>query len=198
PDGSRMQVYSLGYRNPYRDVAFDAHFNMFHIDNDHEDGTAWSGCRLMHVVEGSDFGWRTLPGAICCTPDPVRASPWGEKPGKMTPMLKTGRGAPAGLMIYNDTALPQQYRALIYYPDVLRKLIRAYAVQPRGSTFDVAQEFEFLRSDDPLFRPCQMVTGPDGAIYICDWRTDSAGSGKMSGDGQHGRLYRLSWAGTKD
>ena len=43
-----------------------------------------------------------------------------------------------------------------------------------------------------------MVTGPDGAIYVCDWRTDSGGAGKLSGDGKHGRIYRITWAGTKD
>ena len=46
-------------------------------------------------------------------------------------MLKTGRGAPAGLLIYNDTRLPEEYRGLLYYPDVFRKLIRAYKVEPR-------------------------------------------------------------------
>ena len=30
--------------------------------------------------------------------------------------------------------------------------------------------------------------GPDGAIYILDWRTDSGGAGKLWGDGVHGRL----------
>src|SRR5436305_7252672 len=36
PDGSKMHTHSLGYRNPYRDVVFDNHFNMFHADNDNE------------------------------------------------------------------------------------------------------------------------------------------------------------------
>ncbi len=106
-------------------------------------------------------------------------------------MLKTGRGSPAGLLIYNDTRIPEQYRGLLYYPDVFRKLVRAYKVAPDGATFKITNEFEFLKSDDPLFRPCQMVTGPDGAIYVCDWRTDSGGAGKLSGDGEHGRIYRI-------
>jgi quinoprotein glucose dehydrogenase len=198
PDGSKVQVYSIGYRNPYRDVAFDTAFNVFHADNDNEDGSKFMGCRLMHVAEGSDFGWRLFTGARCCRPDPVRGAAYGELPGKLPPMLKTGRGAPAGLIIYNDTRFPEQYRGLLYYPDVFRKLIRAYKVEPRGATFAVTEEFEFLKSDDPLFRPCQMVLGPDGAIYVCDWRTDSGGAGQLSGDGKHGRIYRVSWAGTKD
>lgn len=198
PDGSQMEVFSLGYRNPYRDVAFDDRFNLFHTDNDNEDGSRFMGCRIMHVAEGADFGWRLKEGVHCCRPDIVRAAIGGELPGRLPPMIKTGRGAPAGLLIYNDTYLPEQYRGLLYYPDVFRKLIRAYSVQPAGSTFKITGEFTFMKSDDPLFRPCQMITGPDGAIYICDWRTDSGGAGKLWGDGVHGRIYRVSWAGTKD
>jgi putative membrane-bound dehydrogenase-like protein len=198
PDGSRMEIYSIGWRNPYRDLAYDANYQWFHVDNDNEDGSKFTGCRLMHVAEASDFGWRLFTGARCCRPDHVRGAVYGELPGKLPPMLKTGRGAPAGLLIYNDTQLPPAYRGLLYYPDVFRRLIRAYKVVPDGSTFAVAQEFELLKSEDPLFRPCQMVTGPDGAIYICDWRTDSGGAGKLFGDGVHGRIYRLTWAGTPD
>lgn len=197
-DGSQMHAYSMGWRNPYRDVAFDTSFNIFHVDNDNEDGSKFTGCRLMHVAEESDFGWRLFTGARCCRPDHVRGAVFGELPGKMPAMLKTGRGSPAGLLIYNDTQFPKQYRGLLYYPDVFRKLIRAYHVQPADSTFQVAEEFEFMRSDDPLFRPCHMVIGPDGAMYICDWRTDSGGAGRLWGDGQHGRIYRVSWAGTPD
>jgi quinoprotein glucose dehydrogenase len=197
PDGSKMQVYSVGYRNPYRDVAFDDRGNIFHADNDNEDGSKFTGCRLMHVAEASDFGWRLFTGARCCKPDPVRGAAFGELPGKLPAMLKTGRGAPAGLLIYNDTQLPEFYRGWLYYPDVFRKLVRAYRVEPAGSTFAVANEFEFLKCDDPLFRPCQMIIGPDGAIYVCDWRTDSGGAGRLFGDGRHGRIYRITWAGGK-
>jgi len=198
PDGSQMQAFSMGYRNPYRDVAFDNVFNIFHADNDNEDGTKFMGCRLMHVAEESDFGWRLYQGARCCRPDPVRGAAFGELPGKLTPMLKTGRGAPAGLLIYNDTRFPEHYQGLLYYPDVYRKLIRAYKVSRYGSTFHVVNELEFMKSDDPLFRPCQMVLGPDGAMYIVDWRTDSGGAGQLAGDGKHGRIYRVSWAGNAE
>jgi putative membrane-bound dehydrogenase-like protein len=198
PDGAHMQLYSLGYRNPYRDLAFDTSFNWFHADNDNEDGSKFTGCRLMHVAEEADFGWRLLVGARCCKPDNSRGAVFGERPGKVPALLKTGRGSPAGLLIYNDTRFPEEYRGLLIYPDVFRKLIRAYKVEPTGSTFAVTEEFEFLKSEDPLFRPCQTVLGPDGAIYVCDWRTDSGGAGRLWGDNVHGRIYRVSWAGTPE
>ncbi|MBA4067580.1 MAG: hypothetical protein C0501_28520 [Isosphaera sp.] len=198
PDGSNLETFSIGYRNPYRDLAHDDKFNWFHVDNDQEDGSRFQGCRLVHVAEGADFGWRLQGGARCCRTDRVRGAVGGELPGKVPPMHKTGRGSPAGLLIYHDTRLPEPYRGLLFYPDVFRRLVRAYTVAPDGSTFQVTHEFEFLKSDDPLFRPCQMVTGPDGAVYVCDWRTDSGGAGKLSGDGKHGRVYRITWAGTKD
>ena len=128
----------------------------------------------------------------------MRGAVYGELPGKMPPLLKTGRGAPAGLLIYNDTRFPENYRGLLLYPDVFRKLIRAYKVEKRGASFAVVEEFEFMKSDDPLFRPCQMVLGPDGAMYIVDWRTDSGGAGRLWGDGEHGRIYRVTWSGTKE
>jgi putative membrane-bound dehydrogenase-like protein len=196
PDGSKMQVHSLGYRNPYRDVVFDAAGNMFHADNDNEDGSKFTGCRLMHIPDGADFGWRLRPGAVCCQPDHLRGAVYGELPGTLPPMLKTGRGSPAGLLLYNDAFFPEEYRGLLYYPDVFRKVIRVYRVAPQGATFEVTNEFELMSSHDPLFRPCQMVLGPDGAMYVCDWRTDSGGAGRLWGDGKHGRIYRLSWQGT--
>ncbi|MBX9579470.1 MAG: HEAT repeat domain-containing protein [Gemmataceae bacterium] len=198
PDGSKLEAYSLGYRNPYRDLAHDDHFNWFHADNDNEDGSKFMGCRIMHVAEGADFGWRLRYGARCCQPDAARVSVAGEVPGKLPPMVKTGRGSPAGLLIPHDTRIPEQYRGLLYYPDVYRKLVRAYKTTPAGSSFQITNEFEFFKSDDPLFRPCQMVLGPDGAIYVCDWRTDSGGAGRLFGDGVHGRVYRIRWAGTDD
>jgi putative membrane-bound dehydrogenase-like protein len=198
PDGSHVEEFSLGYRNPYRDLAYDDKFNWFHADNDNEDGSKFTGCRLVHVAEGVDYGWRLKQGARCCRPDNARGAVAGELPGKLPPMLKTGRGSPAGLLIYNDTRLPEQYRGLLYYPDVFRKLVRAYKVAPKGASFEVTHEFEFLKTDDPLFRPCQMVTGPDGAMYVCDWRTDSGGAGRLSGDGLHGRIYRVKWVGTEE
>ena len=62
-DGTDLQEVARGFRNPYRNVVLDRYFNVFHVDNDQEDGSKFTGCRLMHVMDGNDFGWRLYPGA---------------------------------------------------------------------------------------------------------------------------------------
>jgi quinoprotein glucose dehydrogenase len=196
PDGSRLQTFAIGFCNPYRDVVFDATGNMFHADNDGSEGERFTGCRLLHIAEGCDFGWRQRPGARACQPDLFRTAINAELPGKMPPLVNTGRGAASGLFLYNDTRFPEPYRGPLYYPDVVRKSIRTYRVEPKGASFTATEELTFLKSDDPLFRPCQVTAGPDGAMYIVDWRTDA--SGGLAGDGEHGRIYRVTWTGTKE
>ena len=195
-DGSRLNTFALGFCNPYRDVAFDAFGNIFHADNDGPDGERFLGCRLMHVAEGCDFGWRQRPGGGGGQADPFRTAINGELPGKMPPLVNTGRGAASGLFIYNDTRFPEAYRGLLYYPDVVGKSIRAYRVEPKGASFTAAEEFTLLKSDDPLFRPCQMTVGPDGAMYIVDWRSNI--DRRDAGPTRKGRIYRVTWAGTKE
>ena len=197
PDGSKLHTFAMGFYNPHRDAAFDLGGNLFHIDADTADKGKFMGCRLMHVPEGADLGWRLAAGARGGRPDPVRGAVFGELPGKMPPLLKTGRGAPSGLFIYNDTRLPEEYRGLLFYPDADRRLIRAYKVEQAGASFKAVEEFAFMTAEkDERFRPCQMVLGPDGAIYIVDRRAPV--TGKLPGDGPHGRIYRVSWADVKD
>ena len=198
PDGSRMNMFAFGFRNPYRDLAFNSNFDAFVVDNDNEDGSKFQGVRLINPVEEGDYGWRLLPGAFCCRPDFDRGAVDGELPGKLPIVAKTGRGAPAGLAVYHGTAFPDRFRDLMIYPDVFRKLVRAYEVEPKGGANVLKREITLMTADDDLFRPCQTVVGPDGALYVLDWRSNSGGAGRLWGDGQWGRLYKITWGGTKD
>ncbi len=134
-------------------AAIDRTFNAFRAGAD----AAGNG-RLWHAAEAADFG-------------------------KLPPMVNMGRGAPGGLLIYNDAGLPAWFRDHLWVADPARHRVRAYVTRPAESAFAVRHEFDLLTSEDPLFRPGQMAAGPDGAVYL--W----------CGDGAHGRIYRLTWAG---
>jgi putative membrane-bound dehydrogenase-like protein len=197
PEGKHLEVVAFGMRNPWGNVAFDDEFHIFHTDNDNEGSPGFTGCRLLHVVEGGDYGWRLREGARCCNPDFERATWNGGRPGRLGWMAETGRGAPAGLCVLNSAAFPPSTRNLLIYPDVFRKSVRAYRLQPEGAAYKVAEEFELLASSEGLFRPDDAEIGPDGALYILDWRTDSGGAGQLAGNGKTGRIYRVTWGGTE-
>ena len=187
PDGSQMETYAIGFISPDGPVSFDAAGNLFHTDSGYFPtmGGKFARRRLMHVVEGADFGWRTSPirgGQI----DPFRATIDGGLPGRLPPMLTTTDGFSYGVLVYDDTRLPENYRGLIFASDGLH-VAHAYKVERKGATFAVTAQFDLLKSSDDQFKPGQPVLGPDGAVYIVDTR-----------DVIHGRIYRLTWAGTKD
>lgn len=185
PDGSQLQEFARGLHNPRGDLAIDELGNAFHLDDDLPGGGKFEGVRLLHILEGGDYGWRQRDGNS--QPDLARAAAWGERPGMLPGIVKTGAGSPAGLLLISGTQWPEFLRGVLLYPDPDRKLVRGYAVERAGETFQVTAQFDLMRSDDPLFRPCHAIQGPDGAIYIADRRND-----------KQGRIYRLSWGGNDD
>ncbi len=57
-----------------------------------------------------------------------------------------------------------------------------------------------ISSSDPNFRPICISTGPDGALYFCDWNNPIIGHMQHhlrdpSRDHQHGRIYRITYEG---
>jgi putative membrane-bound dehydrogenase-like protein len=78
--------------------------------------------------------------------------------------------AACGLHIYRGDALPDYYgRAFVCDPT--GNLVHWDELVPSGATFKARRSkepVEFLRSRDNWFRPVNLATGPDGAIYVCD------------------------------
>lgn len=75
--------------------------------------------------------------------------------------------------IYRDNLFGPQFAHSAFICEPTHNLVHHTVLHPRGATFIARrpaeeQESEFLASSDHWFRPVQVRTGPDGALWIVD------------------------------
>ncbi len=76
-----------------------------------------------------------------------------------------------GINYYRGTALPDEYRNNSFTCEPAGNLVHRDIISPINSTFVARRAVdgaEFLASPDNWFRPVNLATGPDGALYVCD------------------------------
>jgi mono/diheme cytochrome c family protein len=79
--------------------------------------------------------------------------------------------ATCGQDIYRGHALPDDLRGDLLFAEPVGRLIRRAKVTVTAGLTKLENAYplsEFITSTDPLFRPVNMVTAPDGTIYISD------------------------------
>ena len=94
---------------------------------------------------------------------------------------------------YDGGSLPSQYQGNVIAINPLQSYLQLTRLERHGSTFRYFDEARILETDDHWFRPVDIKTGPDGAVYIADWY-DSRLSHVDPRDTWHktsGRIYRL-------
>jgi glucose/arabinose dehydrogenase len=58
PDGTKLKQWATGFWNPHAS-SVDAFGRVFTVDNDPD---SWPPCRLLHIIEGGDYGYRFSNG----------------------------------------------------------------------------------------------------------------------------------------
>jgi putative membrane-bound dehydrogenase-like protein len=79
--------------------------------------------------------------------------------------------ASCGPIVYRGDLLPASYQGNAFVCEPLTNLVHRRVLEPSGVTFiarRVESGREFLASTDPAFRPVNLATGPDGALYVVD------------------------------
>ena len=79
--------------------------------------------------------------------------------------------ASCGPTIDRGGLLPNEYHGNAFVCEPLSNLVHRRVLVPDGVTFiarRAEQGREFLASTDPAFRPVNLASGPDGALYIVD------------------------------
>ena len=81
--------------------------------------------------------------------------------------------ATAGQDIFRGDRLPEDLRGDLLFAEPAGRLIRRSSITVEDGITRLANVYEkehgeFIRSTDPLFRPVNMTTAPDGTLYIVD------------------------------
>jgi quinoprotein glucose dehydrogenase len=187
PDGTELEVFASGLRNP-QEIAFDDLGNLFTVDNDGD--LADERERFVFIAEGSDSGWRLHwqfreSGWSKYTGQPTY-NPWIDErlwvphfpgqPAHLLPPISNYSIGPGSFKFNPGTALNDAYRGhffLIQYPVAK---VTAFQARPKGAGFEMVNEHTFLSG---MMASC-LAFGPDGALFVGDWDGMWAPSGKGS------------------
>ncbi|HEV3167956.1 MAG TPA: PVC-type heme-binding CxxCH protein [Isosphaeraceae bacterium] len=124
PDGSGLVRVATGFWNPFH-LALDVYGRLFGVDNDPDSRPP---CRLVHIVDGGDYGYRFRNGRRGLHP----FTAWnGELPGTLPMVAGTGE-APSGLVVYESDNLPPDYRGNIVSTSWGDHRIERFRLRPRG------------------------------------------------------------------
>jgi len=175
PDGSKLERIATGFWNPFH-VAFDAFGRLFAVDNDPDSRPP---CRLLHIVDGGDYGYRFRNGRKGLHP----FTAWnGELPGTLGMVAGTGE-APSGVIACELDQWPEDYRGSLLVTSWGDHRIEQYRLEPRGASFRALMKPVVAGGED--FRPVGIAAAPDGSFYVSDWVDKS-----YTLHGQ-GRIWRL-------
>lgn len=159
PDGSKLERIATGFWNPFH-LAFDPAGQLFAVDNDPDSRPP---CRLLHIVEGGDYGYRFRNGRKGLHP----FTAWnGELPGTLPMVAGTGE-APSGVLSYQANNLPADYRGNLLVTSWGDHRIERYRLQPHGASFRATMEPVVVGGED--FRPVGIAAAPDGSLFFTDW-----------------------------
>jgi len=205
PDGSALeQVSSKGGNGFGAHVTSD--FELFF-------GQATSGSPLQHVVvpEWTLAAGRLKPlyGANSVIDGRKVVIP--RMPDRV-PLMQIdvvgGYSAACGALIYEGGAWPEAWTRSAFCTEAILNVIHHEIPRPSGPTLAgdmVRKDAEFIHSNDYWFRPIDVSSGPDGAIYILDFyspviaHSDTRGpkhsragaSVRPDRDHYFGRIYRV-------
>lgn len=99
---------------------------------------------------------------------------------------------------YNGNNLPARYNGHMIAINPLQSYVQLTKFEPNGSTFKNIDEEKIMQTSDHWFRPVDVVSGPDGNIYIADWYDSRIShiDPRDTWDKSSGRIYRIRRAGS--
>ncbi|MDB6039397.1 MAG: hypothetical protein JWM99_3238, partial [Verrucomicrobiales bacterium] len=217
PDGTDVHIIGFNYRNSYEQTV-NSLGDIFQSDNDDP-----PACRVTPVLEFGNAGFASIDGQRSWRADmrpgqTVPIAEWRqEDPGTMPAGDVYGGGSPTGVAFYETGALGKKWRGLLLTCEAGRNVIFGYMPKPDGAGFKL-ERFDFLTSNKEkqfagsdflggdrsvnndlktMFRPSDVVVGPDGALYVADWFDGRVGGHADLDANTAGTIYRIAPKGFK-
>jgi putative membrane-bound dehydrogenase-like protein len=106
---------------------------------------------------------------------------------------KAGGHVTPGGILYKADLLPPPFRGTFIGGNLLSNAVYWHPLRTDGSTFRGRHGGTLLEANDPWFRPIDLLTGPEGAVYVVDWydRRASHLDPRDNWDKTNGRIYRI-------
>ncbi|MDR8392711.1 c-type cytochrome [Aliifodinibius sp. S!AR15-10] len=159
PDGTELQEVATGFWNPF-DLKFDHKGRLLAADNDPD---SRGPNRLVHIIQGSDYGYKSLYGNSGIHPYLA----WnGELPGTLPYAVGLGE-APTGLLDASSTSLPGDYQGQMITSIWEESRIVRINLAPKGVS--LTGNTETIIQGGPQFRPVSFASDTSGTIYFTDW-----------------------------
>lgn len=191
PDGSDFEVFAHGLRNP-QELAFDDYGNLISVDNDGDH--AGEHERYVHIIEGSDTGWRInwqfgkydQPNEEykVWMDERLHVPHFKGQAAYILPPLALAFNGPAGLAYNPGTALGEAWKGHFFVSyftgSSANSKIEAFRLEPKGASFSLASQVDAMVG----IVPTGVAFGPDGALYFNDWKDGYAKK-------PAGRIWRL-------
>ncbi len=193
-----FEVFAHGTSNPWG-LDFDAHGQAF--------VTACVIPHAFHIVQGgryerqagSHFNPHTYAD-IKTIADHLHWQGANQWAGNQSSGSKGGGHAHCGLMLYQGGAWPKEYAGQMFMGNIHGHRLNMDTLKPKGSSFVASHGPDFLLANDAWARFINMRYGPDGNVYLFDWYDKQAchvGSRADAWDRDNGRIYKISYRGTK-
>lgn len=197
PTRKVFEVVAHGTTNPWG-FDYDEHGEMFFINT--VIGHLWHLLPGAHYrrMYGTDFS-PYLFGLIDQTADHFHwdtREVWSDirKLGVTDTTSAAGGGhAHSGLMIYQGDNWPLPYRGRVFTINLHGQRLNCDRLEREGAGYTARHEPDFLFAGDPWFRAVELLSGPDGGVYLADW----SDIGEChENDGVHrtsGRIYKITY-----
>lgn len=191
PDGTDFEVFAHGLRNT-QELAFDNYGNLISVDNDSDYPGEHE--RYVHIVEGSDSGWRINwqfgkydklnESYRVWQAEKLHLPHFQGQAAYILPPLRMAYDGPCGFTFNPGTALSKEWKdyffASYFTGSSARSKIQAFKIKAKGASFEITGIKDIVGG----IVPTGITFAPDGALYINDW--------KDSYDKKHeGRIWKL-------